>query len=224
MEFIIDKHIFNYNKLQFTNFSENKVIKDGKHIDINYKVNEILTLSSIILLTPVMNIPFGIKKYNNYSEENEIKYYLDLSFNGMHDRKEIKDFYSLIKNLDNFIIDYLFTNQDKFNLNYKNKKDLQENYISQIRNDNNHNLNLSPTFKIKLSENKKNGLSTQIYYKKKKIKKICENIIKKCNVKCIIKCNGIWINGKKIGVTWKAEKINIISYFNLLGYSFDDNI
>jgi hypothetical protein len=213
MEIIINQNNFDMKNLFFSRCLSNKVVNNGKHISISYKIDNKLTLTNILLITPVMNIPFGIKKYNNYDDRQISKYYLDISFSGMENNKDIKQFYELINNFDTYIIDYLYKNQEKYFLDYNSKEELKNNYISQIRNSqNNSNANKCfPTFKLKLSKIKGENFSAEIYHKTKKINKIEQNTLKNTNVKCVIKCNGIWIIGKKIGITWKVEVINIIS-------------
>ena len=217
MNIIINQKNFETQKLLFSECLSNKVVNNGKHISISYKIDTKLTLTNILLVTPIMNVPFGIKKYNNYDDSKISKYYLDISFIGMEENKDIKQFYNLIHNFDTQIIDYLYKNQEKYFLDYSSKEELKNNYISQIRNSNSN--KLFPTFKLKLSKIKGGDFSAKIYHKKKQLNKIEQNTLKNTNIKCVIKCNGIWIIGNKIGITWKVEIINIVSYFNLLGYS-----
>ena len=208
MEIIINKNNLDINKICFSECLSNKVINNGKHISINYKIDDKLTLTNILLITPDMNIPFEIKKYNNY--DNKIsKYYLDISFDNIDKNEEIKQFYNLINELDKYILDHIYQNQNKYSLYYKSKYDLEQNYISQIRK-NPKKQHLLPTFKLKLSQINGGEISAKIYNKKVKIYDLNNIFFKNTNVKCIIKCNGIWIIGNKIGVTWKADVINII--------------
>lgn len=209
MDIIINKNNLDINKISFSKCLTNKVINNGKHISINYKIDDNLTLTNILLITPIMNIPFGIKKYNNYDDNKISKYYLDISFDGIEKNNELNQFYNLIKNLDNYIMDYLYNNQNKYSLDFKSKFELKQNYISQIRK-NQKSKNLLTTFKLKLSQINGGGISANIYNKKGKINDLNNIFFKNTNVKCIIKCNGIWIIGNKIGVTWKADVINII--------------
>jgi hypothetical protein len=82
-----------------------------------------LTLNNLLFETPWMEAPFGICQYNNEKDKLEGKYYLDLSFNGYLYDMELKNFYKVIDNIDNFVINFI-TNYYEYYDKYpkKNKK------------------------------------------------------------------------------------------------------
>jgi len=83
-----------------------------------------------------------------------------------------------------------------------------------------------PTCKIALKQ--KDGVfSTEFYDPEKKRYEgmpVEELLVARTKVRCIIRCNGLWIAGSKFGPMWKAEQICIDSMpERLRGYGFLDD-
>ena len=47
-------------------------------------------------------------------------------------------------------------------------------------------------------------------------------LTKKCKVKLLAQCNGVWFAGGKFGLSWKALQVRVKSAGGLSGYSFVD--
>jgi hypothetical protein len=146
-----------------------------------------------------MDAPFGICNYNS----NENKFYLDLSFNGFNYDTEIKNFYRVIDSIDNFVINFIDTIDDK----------KEHNYNRQIK----YNKSNPPIMKLKIYKN------TQIFdIYNNKINEF--NVKPKSKVQALICCNGLWFFENKWGLSWKVYKIYVKSpEDNLDFYPFIDS-
>jgi len=189
-----------------------------------------LTLNNLLFETPLMEAPFGICQYNNEKDKSEGKYYLDLSFNGYLYDTELKNFYKVIDNIDNFVINFI-TNYYEYYEKYpkKNKKkkisssnfnpiiseevlsdesndnyEFSYNYNRQIRFNKNNN-KFPPTMKLKIFDNYTNVIDTY----GNKIENFSEYIKPNAKVQALIRCNGLWMYDNKWGLSWKVCKIII---------------
>jgi hypothetical protein len=126
---------------KFLHININKQTQQNLFFQIIYKTPT-LTLTNLLFETPWMEAPFGICQYNNDKDKKEGKYYLDLSFNGYTYDTEIKYFYKVIENIDNYIINFIDTY-------YNSKKKESYIYNNQIRY-NKNNVKYPPTIKLKI--------------------------------------------------------------------------
>tara|TARA_Y100000991_G_scaffold214237_1_gene201519 strand:+ start:1001 stop:1747 length:747 start_codon:yes stop_codon:yes gene_type:complete len=208
MEIVLNYKDFNVNNIHFIEPLNNIIMKKGLHINMVYKKIE-YTLNEILLETPIMEAPFGIRKYDESDNKNKNKFYLDLSFKGYdEEQSEIKVFYEKIKQLDEYIVNKSKLFSNKWQLSGKKIEDL---YINQIRYNYKDNLNkYPPTFKIKMSKNNSGLFTTKLYGENKDVD-ILENIIKSgSKLQVVIKCNGIWSIKNRFGITWKVRYIKLI--------------
>ena len=86
MDLILNYNELNINKIKFVEPLNNLIMGNGLHINLKYKLLD-LDLNEIILETPVMEAPFGIRKYDESDNKNKNKFYIDLSF------KDIEEMY-----------------------------------------------------------------------------------------------------------------------------------
>jgi hypothetical protein len=173
-----------------------------------------LCLTNLLFETPWMDAPFGICQYNNEKDKNEGKYHLDLSFNGYIYDVEIKNFYRVITNIDNFIINFIDNYQDCLGItkkgNYK--------YNNQIRY-NKNNPKYPPTIKLKIFE--QNTKIVDLYGKD--VNNFNEYIQPNSKVQALIRCNGLWSYENKWGVSWKVCKLVVKNPDILPELAFIDN-
>ena len=171
-------------------------------------------LTNLLFETPWMDAPFGICQYNNEKDKNEGKYHLDLSFNGYIYDVEIKNFYRVITNIDNFIINFIDNYQDCLGItkkgNYK--------YNNQIRY-NKNNPKYPPTIKLKIFE--QNTKIVDLYGKD--VNNFNEYIQPNSKVQALIRCNGLWSYENKWGVSWKVCKLVVKNPDILPELEFIDN-
>ena len=206
MDLILNYNELNINKIYFVQPLHNLIMGNGLHINLKYKLLD-LDLNEIILETPVMEAPFGIRKYDETDNKNKNKFYIDLSFKDIEINSEINNFYNKIKEIDEFIIEKSKFFSSLWNLD--NNKDIEEMYINQIRyNYKDDEGRYPPTFKIKMSKNRNGIFNSEIYGKKPQEMESLQDVIKKgSKVQIIMKCNGIWSINNKFGITWKVKYI-----------------
>ena len=145
MEIVLNYKDFNVNNIHFIEPLNNIIMKKGLHINMVYKKIE-YTLNEILLETPIMEAPFGIRKYDESDNKNKNKFYLDLSFKGYdEEQSEIKVFYEKIKQLDEYIVNKSKLFSNKWQLSGKKIEDL---YINQIRYNYKDNLNIENFGKV----------------------------------------------------------------------------
>jgi hypothetical protein len=173
-----------------------------------------LTLNNLLFETPWMDAPFGICQYNNDKDKSEGKYHLDLSFNGHTHDPEIKNFFRVIENLDNFIINFIDNYQDCLGITNKNGYK----YNHQLRY-NKNNPKYPPTFKLKIFE--KNTKVVDLYGKE--VNNFNEYIQPNSRVQALIRCNGLWCYDNKWGLSWKVCKIVVKHLDFLPEYAFLEN-
>ena len=208
MEIVLNYKDFNVKNIHFIEPLNNIIMKKGLHINMIYKQME-YTLNEILLETPVMEAPFGIRKYDDSDNKNKNKFYLDLSFKGYDEgQTEIQEFYEKIKQLDEYIVNKSKFLSNKWQLSGKN---IEELYVNQIRYNYKDNFNkYPPTFKIKMSKNNNGLFTTKLYGENREIDML-ENLIKSgSKIQVVIKCNGIWSIKNRFGITWKVRYIKMI--------------
>lgn len=187
----------------------NRNNRHSTFFNIFYRTPSIV-LNNLVFQTPWMDAPIGICQYDNDEDRKKDKYYLDLSFNGCQYDPEIKNFYRIISNIDNFIIDYLDKHKDYLGLSNK-----QYIYNKQIRH-NKNNPKFPPTIKLK------------IFKRTTKILNLDNELIPfdaypKSKAQALIKCNGLWSYNNRFGLSWKVVKVNIKTQEQLATYPFIDS-
>ena len=202
---------FNVDKLKY---SELKVMKSGaKSVYINYNGNK------VNLQTPVLNIPYGvndnmqfIKKDENRKDE-ERKYDITVSFNGMDENPKIKQFHDKMKELEQKIIDDAFANRLAwFKNNYSGNKDVVSNMFTPIVKHDKDKVTgdyankYPPTFKAKIPYNSlENKFEFDCYdmdNNEINFHDILSNL-KGGKAQFIIQLNGIWFSAGMFGCSWK---------------------
>jgi hypothetical protein len=223
MDLILNYDKFNPKNIQFEKPINNLVIKGGKHVNITYNLKECI-LNKILLKTPIMLVPFGIKKYDDTDIKNKNKYYIDLSFQNINNNNDSDFFLKKMKELDTFII----SESEKYLNEWDLKKDnlnIEKLYVKQIRyNYKNTGINYPPTFKIKIKKNNTGFFNTKIITDNKNIENNIEKYITpNSHIQIIMQCNGLWSINNNFGLTWKVKYLKLFKSDNLLNYSFIDN-
>jgi hypothetical protein len=165
--------------------------------------------NSLRMQLPKMYLPYGFSDNRKFIDnEDNIKYWLNLSF---ADNDKINDLKELIENIENKVIDIAFENcQEWFKKNYKSKEFLEDKFTSSIvfskdkatgeRND-----KYPPTFKVNMRMN--NGkIATKFYNNsRKEINNITEIKTQGSNIISII--HGMfWISSSGFGISWKIDQ------------------
>jgi hypothetical protein len=203
MNSIIPAQKFNPNDL---NYSEvKKTPSGGKSVHINRDNTQ-----GIIIQTPFMKAPFGIKTF----DEESNKFTLELSLNKMDTDKNIKKFHDSLEIFDSKIV----KDGVKNSIPWFNKSKITEDVLKALYN---------PT--LRLSKDRETGepdgrypptlrIKIPFYDDKWQCKVFDENKTKidtdlrdiltpGCEVKALIKCGGLWFISGKYGCTWKGIQL-----------------
>jgi hypothetical protein len=212
MNFIVNYHDFNPENIYLMDLNHYDKNKKGNYIKLFYKISKDVDID-LIVNTPKMFIPFGLCKYEENNIKNKYKYYIDLSFMNYNNNHNINMFYQKITGLDKYISELVRDTYESHPVMANIFKNDNNPYINQIRN-NKDKTNLPSTFKIKITKNDEFDVVCKIHNKDGTIttKKNCnlENYINpNMYVSCIIRCNGIWFQNNKFGMTWKLDKISV---------------
>ena len=221
------------------NHRHNYNLDDTKFFPLSYKTPT-LTLNNLLIESPWLDAPFGINNYLNEKDKNDGKYYLDISFNGYAFDTEIKNFYRVIDNIDNYILNFIDNyyecyeekkpKKDKNDKNDKNEKNGKEDksidkngkedkstyqYNKQIR-FNKTNPRFPPTMKLKIFEN----VTKVVDLYGVDIKNFVNYIKPNSKVQALLKCNGVWCFDNKWGLSWNVCKLIVKQHDFLPEYPF----
>jgi hypothetical protein len=216
-------------------FSSPKQMDNGaRNIYINYQH----TNNNLIIQTPTLNAPFGISTWPG-DRSSPDKYTLDLSFAGRDTNPGIQEFYDMLQNISNFVLDSALENSNTwfkkkypsrdvieaiFNSNIRYSKDKVTGEVSNA---------YPPTFKLNLPY-RDNTFSFPCYGAKRESVNLFDIINqpsrgKGARVTAIMQLNSLWVVGGKFGLTWRVNQLRIVLPQISSGYAFvpidddDDN-
>jgi hypothetical protein len=197
----------------------------GKSVYASYN-NSIMRIQ-----LPKMGLPFGISKFVNPDNSDDIKYSLDMSMKDI-DENVFKNF----EEIENAVLDYAEKNSKELFKKQRSKEILKEFYKPFIK----HSLNeegersdkYPATFKTKLWTNGPD-FSADVFDAQKvdgkypKIKMTLNNsdevITKGSHCEAIIQCSGLWVVGDSFGISWSVSQLKIYKNDNaIVGYAFQD--
>lgn len=191
----IDPDQFEINNISFGNIKSNTY--GFKIIPIKYNNDE------LEIVTPILRMPFGIS-----IADNDNSHYLSLSFDNKNEK-----FDNLIKNIENYCIDYIYDNQETLKVgknNRKSKEFVQELFKSKIDQKD----NFPSSLRINLKTNSKYintnvKIFDKIEEKKININELDLNTTKGCYAKCNILIKGISILGTGFSLSLFVKEIII---------------
>jgi hypothetical protein len=164
-----------------------------------------------------MPVPFNAGDYKAPGQEKgNGNYKVNLSFRDRMTKKTAKDLYEMIETIDNFIIDKVTANADKWlKMTGKSRDVIKEFYTPSLRmaknKDGSPRLDMPPTLSAALKQS--NGaFDAEIYDKDLKRSKIgdrlaspLEMLVRGTEATFQLDLTAIWIADKKFGVTWKVH-------------------
>ena len=203
----------------------------GKNITVSYKMPEMAV--GMIFQTPRM-LSFGINKWTDpKNPSSEPSCSVTLSFVGSEQNEKLRDFHTILNQLDKWAIQTALTNCWEW-LGRKNlsRETIEAIYTKTIKipidkatgepNGKPHNM------KLKLKSNSSGYMAT--FFDKDKISISNSDIDKTFNkgshVRSLIQCTGIWIAAGKFGLTWKIIQMVVEPRLTTnIGstYAFDDD-
>lgn len=222
---IVQPSAFSTAKISIT---QPKVLNSGgKMAYLNYGDSR-----SLVMQTPSLPSSFGLSVYD---KTNPPKYSIDLAMRGYEENPKVKSFYSALKDLDEYMIDYGVKNSKLLFKGEKTREIVKEMYspIIKIPVDKEGNVKpYPPNIKIKLMKSyNSDEFECQFYDEKSKsdphavpIKgvPIEELLVKKVEVTALIQCTGVWIADKSFGVSWKAVQMRLDKVpQGIKGYGFE---
>jgi|TARA_B110000261_G_scaffold91062_1_gene103688 hypothetical protein len=176
----------------------------------------------IYFQTPQMYAPFGISSFNNEPGVQET-YSMNLSFQGMAERKSVKKLFDVMESIDKSNVKEAFDNCSTW-LNKKkvNSLDVVEALYSPIVREPTQE-KYSATMKLKLPYYE-DMFKTTFYDKEHNIMNIKNHIadMKGSKCKAVIMCTGVWFIGGKFGCTWQCEQVECILPEKMSGYVIKD--
>jgi hypothetical protein len=199
--------------------SDLKSLKNGSHsVYVNYNGGKLR------LQTPQMPIPFNAGDYKAPGQEKgNGNFKVNLSFRDRSSKKTVKDLYDAIERIDDFIIDKVTANADKWlKMTGKSRDVIKEFYTPSLRvsknKDGSPRLDVPPTLSAALKQS--NGaFDAEIYDKDLKRSKVpdssakdgfrlaspLETLVRGTEATFQLDLTAIWIADKKFGVTWKVH-------------------
>ncbi len=204
-------------------YSEPKQLTNGgKAVYLNYDSKQ------LVVQTPQMSCPFGL---NLYDGGDYPKYSIDMSFRGMEDNPKLREFHDMISAIDEQMIEDAVKNSMAWFKKRKQSKEVVKALysplvkVSRDKETGEPDGKYPPTFRVKLPYRDGNFTFEAFDDKKEKIASddVEKWMGKGCQVRCLIRCTGLWFAGGKLGTTWRAEQVKVNPPKGLAGYSFVDD-
>jgi len=219
MNQILNSKTFNPDLITYAEPKTN--VHGGKSVYLNYDKKP------LTFQTPKMSIPFGLSKYTPPAG-GESKYSLDLSFTGMTDNDDVKQFHDKMAALDSKLMaDGMKNAMPWFKKKSATLDVIKELYtplikVSKDKETGEPNNKFPPLFKVKMPfiDDK---FTCEVYNSSKERVDATPTLLKFATVQVIMKCTGIWFAGGKFGIAWKAHQIKVTPPTGLNGYSFADD-
>lgn len=158
-----------------------------------------------------MTVPFGLNVADKFGPP---EYSVDLSFRGIEQRPELKEFMDVVSQLDETLINEGVKNSKAWFKSDLNREVVKAFYTPSLKYSKDKEGNVlpyPPTIKLKLR--KYDGQFETKFYdingKPYRDVPIEELLVKGVQVTAIMECGGVWFAGSKFGLTWKAKQIAI---------------
>jgi hypothetical protein len=181
------------------------------------------TNKKIMLQGPQMFAPFGLSEFIS---EQGVKYSIDLSFIDKDSDVKIAKFYTLCKDIDEFMIKQAVVNAKEWfgkNLTEDVVKEFYRPLIKEGKKKGDND-KYPDTVNFKLRTNKDGDLNVKKYDMNRNEISIDEPIITRSKIRCIFEISPIWfINRKNFGVSFNCIQMQIEKPDKISGYCFDDS-
>jgi len=179
------------------------------------------TANETLLQTPKMRAPFGLST----DKTNPFKKSLDVSFQGIESSKSIKEFRTLIEEIDKMVIDYALKNSKTFFKKDLSREVISEYYYSGIKVSKKE--QYSDTFKFKILFMKPNperghpdGRYLTTFWDQKGVEQNHIYLDKGDSTTCLIKPQMLWVTNRSFGVTWVCTQLRVHKQVRVSGYAF----
>jgi hypothetical protein len=196
----------NFNVKNIT-ISAPKLLQSGaRQAYLNYAGERLVMQTAV-----AMSVPFGLNCADKFGPP---QYSVDLSFRGLEQRPEVKEFMDTIQKLDDALLQEGVKNSKawfKSNLTMDVVKAFYTPTLKYSKDKDGNVLSYPPTIKLKLRK-MNDQFETKFYdlnsnpYKNVPVEDL---LVKGVQVTAIIECAGVWFAGSKFGLTWRAVQIAI---------------
>jgi len=196
----------NFNVKNIT-ISAPKLLQSGaRQAYLNYAGERLVMQTAL-----AMSVPFGLNTADKFGPP---QFSVDLSFRGVEQRPDVKEFMDTIQQLDEALLQEGVKNSKswfKSNLTMDVVKAFYTPTLKYSKDKDGNVLSYPPTIKLKLRK-MNDQFETKFYdlnrnpYKNVPIEDL---LVKGVQVTAIIECAGVWFAGSKFGLTWRAVQIAI---------------
>jgi len=195
-----------------------KTASGGKSVYINT-----LNGNGLIIQTPFMRTPFGIKTY----DEESTNFSVDLSLDDSEVCTRIKENFGKLD--ERMIADAIKNSLEWFQKKKVEKNVLNELYNKQVRYSYDKttgeiNDKYAPTikFKVPFYDGK---FTCKVYDENKELitDDLKEVLVPGCEIKALLQCGGIWFISGKYGITWRAKQLIVKRPVGFDNYAFIDS-
>jgi len=196
----------NFNVKNIT-ISAPKLLQSGaRQAYLNYAGERLVMQTAV-----AMSVPFGLNCADKFGPP---QYSVDLSFRGLEQRPEVKEFMDTIQKLDDALLQEGVKNSKawfKSGLSMDVVKAFYTPTLKYSKDKDGNVLSYPPTIKLKLRK-MNDQFETKFYdlnsnpYKNVPVEDL---LVKGVQVTAIIECAGVWFAGSKFGLTWRAVQIAI---------------
>jgi len=196
----------NFNVKNIT-ISAPKLLQSGaRQAYLNYAGERLVMQTAL-----AMSVPFGLNTADKFGPP---QFSVDLSFRGVEQRPEVKEFMDTIQQLDEALLQEGVKNSKswfKSNLTMDVVKAFYTPSLKYSKDKDGNVLSYPPTIKLKLRK-MNDQFETKFYDLKSNPYKdvpVEDLLVKGVQVTAIIECAGVWFAGSKFGLTWRAVQIAI---------------
>jgi hypothetical protein len=196
----------NFNAKNINVSAPRQLASGAKQAYLNYAGERLMMQTALS-----MTAPFGLNVADKFGPP---EYSVDLSFRGVDQRPELKEFMDALSQLDETLINEGVKNSRawfKADLGREVVKAFYTPSLKYSKDKEGNVLPYPPTIKLKLRKYD-NQFETKFYdvngkpYNNVPIEEL---LVKGVQVTAIMECSGVWFAGSKFGLTWRAKQIAI---------------
>lgn len=209
---------FDINALNTCEVVKNK--SGGNQVSLKYNDTK-----RIIMQIPVMNAPFGLSEYvpsdNRSGSSNIVKYSIDLSFKGYDNDPKIANFMTLMRNLDEFMIQTGVKHSKEWFGKEMSKEVVGELYRPIIK-ESKMPEKYAPTIKLKIRTRQDTNAIVVDAFNKDRTVFDMSGFLPGTSVKCIVDFAPIWFVNKQFGLTLTILQLEVmdVPQNKLNGFAF----
>uniref|UniRef100_A0A6C0F5L3 Uncharacterized protein n=1 Tax=viral metagenome TaxID=1070528 RepID=A0A6C0F5L3_9ZZZZ len=210
-QLILAKNI-DISKISYDSVRKNAV--GGNIVYIKYD-----NIPKLSIQTCELSAPFGLSTFTDDKSGN-VKYSLDISFRGMDDNPEIKEFYDKMCSMDEMLISQGIANSKEW-FGKKLSKEVVENFYRPLIKPSKEPEKYAPTMKLKIRQNRLGAIDCPCYYTNKERVDFKEALVPGVQIAAILECNSIWfVNKNMFGISWNIVQLKVQKSNKIAGFSF----